>query len=279
VTAHEAVRERSLPPAPERLPVAVADAHTHLDACGCHTAEEVAAAMARARATGVTRVVTVADDLHSARWVVEAAHRHPDLYAAVALHPTRADKLDDEAKSVLERLAQDDRVVAIGETGLDHYWEAAPHDLQAEAFAWHIELAKRSGKALMIHDREAHEAVFDVLEAEGPPERVIFHCFSGNPAIAERCADAGFVMSFAGPVSFRNAGDLAAAAVLAPADLILVETDAPFLTPHPYRGKRNEPFVLPYTVRSLARLRNQDVAELCDQVNQTTHRMYGIRVI
>jgi TatD DNase family protein len=279
MTVHEAVRQRSLPPAPEPLPVAVADAHTHLDACGCQTAEEVASAMARARSTGVTKVVTVADDLDSARWVVEAAHTHPDLYAAVALHPTRADRLDDDAKSVLEQLAQDDRVVAIGETGLDHYWEAAPHDVQAEAFAWHIELAKRTGKALMIHDRDAHEAVFDVLKAEGAPERVIFHCFSGNSTIAARCADAGFVMSFAGPVSFRNAGELAAAAVLAPADLILVETDAPFLTPHPHRGKRNEPFALPYTVRALAALRHQDVSELCAEVNQTTQRMYGIRVV
>ena len=179
---------------------------------------------------------------------------------------------------VLESLAQNDKVVAIGETGLDHYWDAAPHEMQAQAFAWHIDLAKRTGKALMIHDRNAHDAVFDVLNAEGAPDRVIFHCFSGDAAMARRCADAGYVMSFAGPVSFRNAADLAAAAVVAPADLILVETDAPFLTPHPFRGKRNEPYVLPYTVRALAALRNQDVAALCEQVNQTTMRMYGIRV-
>jgi TatD DNase family protein len=150
--------------------------------------------------------------------------------------------------------------------------------MQAQAFAWHVDLAKRTGKALMIHDRNAHDAVFDVLNAEGAPDRVIFHCFSGDAATARRCADAGYVMSFAGPVSFRNAADLAAAAVVAPADLILVETDAPFLTPHPFRGKRNEPYALPYTVRALAALRNQDEAALCEQVNQTTMRMYGIRV-
>ncbi len=278
MTAHESVRDRPLPPAPEPLPLPVADAHTHLDACGCEDADDVAAAMARARAVGVTRVVTVADDLDSARWAVAAAGRHPDLYAAVALHPTRADRLDDEAREVLEQLAQDARVVAIGETGLDHYWEAAPRDIQADAFAWHIDLAKRTGKALMIHDRNAHEAVFDVLEAEGAPDRVIFHCFSGDETMARRCADAGYVMSFAGPVSFRNAADLAAAAVTAPADLILVETDAPFLTPHPFRGKRNEPFALPYTLRALAALRGDDVAQLCAHVNQTTERVYGIRV-
>ncbi|MET3805288.1 TatD DNase family protein [Nakamurella sp. UYEF19] len=275
---HESLRGRSLAAPPEPLPGPVADAHTHLDACGCENVDDVAAAMARARAVGVTKVVTVADDLESAVWAVQAANWHPDLYAAVALHPTRADRLDGTARAKIEELANDPRVVAIGETGLDHYWEAAPHDVQAEAFAWHIDLAKRTGKALMIHDRDAHDAVFEVLDHEGAPERVIFHCFSGDAAMARKCADAGYVMSFAGPVSFRNAVDLQAAAVLAPADLIMVETDAPFLTPHPHRGKRNEPFALPYTVRALALLRRQDVIGLCEEVNRTTERVYGIRV-
>lgn len=272
------IEERPLVSVPERLPARVADAHTHLDACGCQTPADVQAAMARAHAVGVTKVVTVADDLTSARWAAEASTWHPDLYAAVALHPTRADQLDDSARSLLEELAGHSKVVAIGETGLDHYWDAAPHAVQAEAFAWHIDLAKRSGKALMIHDRDAHDAVFEVLDAEGAPDRVIFHCFSGDAAMASKCADQGFVMSFAGPVTFRNSVDLQAAARLAPADLILVETDAPFLTPHPYRGKRNEPFALPYTVRALAELREVDVVELCEQVNRTTEAMYGIRV-
>ncbi len=279
MTVHEAVRDRQLPPAPEPLPVAVADAHTHLDACGADTAAQVDQAMARAAAVGVAKVVTVADDLISARWAVTAAGRHPDLYAAVALHPTRADQLDDEAKETLEELARDDRVVAIGETGLDHYWEAAPHQAQAESFAWHIDLAKRTGKALMIHDRNAHRAVLDLLASEGPPDRVVFHCFSGDVALASECADRGYVMSFAGPVSFRNANDLAAAAAFAPADLLLVETDAPFLTPHPFRGRRNEPFALPYTLRAIATLRGIDARELGEAVNQNTFRMYGIRVI
>src|SRR6478672_2666571 len=202
---HPAVAERPLAPAPEPLPAPVVDAHTHLDACGCADSGDVAAAMARAAAVGVRQVVTVADDLAAARWAATAASWHPDLYAAVALHPTRADKLDENARTELEQLAAQPDVVAIGETGLDHYWDAAPHRVQAEAFAWHIDLAKRTGKALMIHDRNAHEAVFEVLDVERPPDTVVFHCFSGDAAMARRCADAGFVMSFAGPVSFRNA--------------------------------------------------------------------------
>lgn len=263
-------------PPPEPLPYPVVDAHTHLDACGCSTPDDVAAAMARAAAVGVRQVVTVADDMASARWVVDAAGWHPDLYAAVALHPTRADLLDDAARAELERLAADPRVVAIGETGLDHYWDAAPHDVQAEAFAWHIDLAKRLGKPLMIHDRDAHDDVLAILRAEGPPDRVIFHCFSGDLAMARVCVEQGYHLSFAGPVSFRNARDLAAAADAVPAGLLMTETDAPFLTPHPHRGKRNEPYALPYTVRALAGIRGQDVTQLCEQVTCTTRRVYGM---
>jgi len=263
-------------PPPEPLPAPVVDAHTHLDACGCVDAADVAAAMARAAAVGVRQVVTVADDLASAHWAAAAATWHPDLYAAVALHPTRADKLDDAARRDLEALATQPRVVAIGETGLDHYWDAAPHDVQAEAFAWHIDLAKRTGKPLMIHDRDAHDDVLAVLRAEGPPEKVIFHCFSGDLAMARICVDAGYYLSFAGPVSFRNARDLAAAAQLVPDGQLLVETDAPFLTPDPHRGKRNEPYALPYTVRALAAVRSQDVQNLCKAVSLTTRNVYDL---
>lgn len=266
--------QRPLPPAPDPLAGPVTDAHAHLDACGCVDAADVAAAMDRAAAVGVTRVVTVADDLESARWVVGAAGGHPGLYAAVALHPTRADTLDETTRQGLTELAGAPRVVAIGETGLDFYWPAAPHDAQREAFAWHIDLAKRVGLPLMIHDRNAHEAVLDVLHAEGAPETVIFHCFSGDAGFARRCADAGFVLSFAGPVTFRNAPDLAEAARIVPAELILAETDAPFLTPHPHRGRRNEPFALPWTVRALAALRGVDEQEWCAILSATAERVY-----
>jgi TatD DNase family protein len=263
-------------PPPEPLPAPVTDAHTHLDACGCRDQQDVAEAMARAAAVGVSRVVTVADDLAAARWAVRAAHWHANLYAAVALHPTRADTLDDAARREIEALAADPRVVAVGETGLDHYWEAAPHDVQAEAFAWHIDLAKRLGKPVMIHDRDAHDDVLTVLRGEGAPEKVIFHCFSGAAAMARSCADAGWFLSFAGPVSFRNARELAEAARIVPDDRLLAETDAPFLTPHPHRGKRNEPYALPYTVRALAELRGQDLTELCHRLSGNAAAVFGI---
>lgn len=271
---HPAVADKKLLPAPEPLPAPVVDAHTHLDACGCRDAGDVAAAMARAAAVGVRQVVTVADDLASARWAVQAAHWHPDVYAAVALHPTRADALDEAARAELERLAADPRVVAIGETGLDFYWDYAQPGVQREAFAWHIDLAKRVGKPLMIHDRDAHDAILGVLDAEGAPSTVVFHCFSGDAAFARRCMDAGYFLSFAGPVSFRNAPGLQEAARIVPGDRLLVETDAPFLTPHPHRGRRNEPFALPWTVRALAALREVDVTELADQTRRATHLAY-----
>ena len=273
---HPAVADRPLVPAPEPLPGPVVDAHTHLDACGCSTPDQVSAAMARAAAVGVRQVVTVADDLASARWAATAAGWHPDLYAAVALHPTRADKLDESARIEVEQLAARRRVVAIGETGLDYYWDAAPRAVQAEAFAWHIDLAKRLGKPLMIHDRDAHEDVLAILRSEGAPPSVVFHCFSGGVAMARTCVDAGFHLSFAGPVSFRNARDLAAAATIVPDEQLLVETDAPFLAPHPHRGKRNEPYALPYTVRALATVRSQDVLELCEAVRLTTRTVYEL---
>ena len=241
------------------------DAHTHLDACGCVDADDVAAAMARAAAVNVRQVVTVADDLASARWVAAAAGWHPDLYGADRAAPHQGGQTRRRRRGQNSRSwPAHPRVVAIGETGLDHYWDAAPHAAQAEAFAWHIDLAKRLGKPLMIHDRDAHDDVLAILAAEGAPETVIFHCFSGDPAMARRCADAGYLLSFAGPVSFRNARDLQEAARFVPDDLLMVETDAPFLAPHPHRGKRNEPYALPYTVRALAEIRGQDLAELCE---------------
>jgi TatD DNase family protein len=275
VPAHESVAQRALVPPPEPLSVPVADAHTHLDACGCENAADVAAAMARARAVGVTRVVTVADDLESARWVVRAAGWHADLYAAVALHPTRADQLDDAAKAQLERLAGDARVVAIGETGLDHYWDAAPHHAQAEAFAWHIDLAKRTGKALQIHDRDAHEDVLRILEEEGAPDRTVLHCFSGDLELARRCVERGYHLSFAGTVTFKNAQALRNALAVTPLEQLLVETDAPYLTPAPHRGATNAPYLVPLTVRRMAGVLNTDVPALCTALSGNAERLYG----
>jgi len=268
------------PPAPEPLTPLV-DAHTHLDACGADDAASVRAIMDRAAAVGVQAAVTIADDLESARWVVRAAVADDRVYAAVALHPTRAAALTDSARAEIEALAAHPRVVAIGETGLDLYWPGrlegcADLDTQREAFAWHIDLAKRTGKPLMIHNRDADDAILDVLRAEGAPETVIFHCFSSGREMAHTCADAGWIMSLSGTVSFKNARDLREAAHMIPREQLLVETDAPFLTPHPYRGAPNEPYCLPYTVRALAELLGESAAELAQVTSRNARRVYGL---
>ncbi|MCP9271900.1 TatD family hydrolase [Mycolicibacterium arenosum] len=272
---------RPPPPPPEPLAPLI-DAHTHLDACGASDAADVTAILDRAEAVGVTAVVTIADDLHAAQWAVQAAEWDPRVYAAIALHPTRANALDDAARAELERLAAHPRVVAVGETGMDLYWPgkldgcAEPAE-QREAFAWHIDLAKRTGKPLMIHNRDADAAVLDVLRAEGAPDTVIFHCFSSGPEMARECVNAGWLLSLSGTVSFRNARDLREAALLIPPDQLLVETDAPFLTPHPYRGAPNESYCLPYTVRALAEVVGRPAEALADETSRNAARTYGIR--
>jgi TatD DNase family protein len=272
--------KRQPPPAPEPLAPLI-DAHTHLDACGARDGADVRAIVDRAAAVGVGTVVTIADDLDSARWVTRAADWDPRVYAAVALHPTRAGALDDAARAEIERLVAHPRVVAVGETGMDLYWPerldgCAPPDVQREAFAWHIDLAKRCGKPLMIHNREADAEVLDVLAAEGAPDAVIFHCFSSDSAMARRCVDGGWLLSLSGTVSFRNAWALREAVRLIPVEQLLVETDAPFLTPHPYRGAANEPYCLPYTVLAIAELlerRPEDVARI---TTRNARRVYGL---
>ncbi|GAA5123896.1 TatD family hydrolase [Haloechinothrix salitolerans] len=272
-------KRRERPPVPERLPMPIVDAHTHLDACGAETADDVVVMLDRAEAAGVTRVVTVADDIAAARWAADAATWDERLYAAVAIHPTRTEDFDDTVRAEVERLVTDERVVAVGETGLDYYWDFSTPESQQAAFRWHIDLAKRVGKPLMIHDRDAHEDVLRILDEEGAPDRVIFHCFSGDADVARRCVEAGYVLSFAGPVTFRNARPLREAATLVPRDQLLVETDAPFLTPHPYRGRPNEPYCAAYTLRDLAELRGDDVSSLAAAVNATAERIFSLRSV
>ncbi len=272
--------KRPAPPVPEPLSPLI-DAHTHLDACGATGAPSVTAIVDRAAAVGVQAVVTIADDLDSARWVTEAADWDRRVYSAVALHPTRADALTDEAKSVIERLAAHPRVVAIGETGMDMYWPGKLHGcaepaVQKDAFAWHIDLAKRTGKPLMIHNRDADAEVLDVLDAEGAPDTVIFHCFSSDAAMARRCVANGWLVSLSGTVSFKNAHALREAARLVPPDQLLVETDAPFLTPHPYRGAPNEPYCLPYTVRALADVVDRPAVDIAQATTSAAVHAYGL---
>ncbi|MFE3053462.1 TatD family hydrolase [Nocardia sp. NPDC059239] len=271
---------RPAPEPPEPLSPLI-DAHTHIDACGATDPESVAALVERARAAGVRELVTVADDLEAARFAVRAAHWDDRVHAAVALHPTRANHLDDAAKAELEQLAADPRVVAVGETGLDYYWPGkldgcAEIEDQVEGFRWHIDLAKRLGKPLMIHNREADHDLLAVLLDEGAPETVIFHCFSSDANMATACVEEGYVLSFSGTVSFKNAHELREAAKLVPDELILVETDAPFLTPHPFRGAQNESYMLPYTLRALAELREQDPVQLAKITTANARRVYGI---
>ncbi|MEU1992838.1 MULTISPECIES: TatD family hydrolase [Nocardia] len=271
---------RPAPELPEPL-APIVDAHTHLDACGATDAASTAAIVDRAASVGVGRVVTVADDLAAAQWAVRAAHWDDRVYAAVALHPTRANALDDDAKAELERLADDPRVVAVGETGLDYYWPGkldgcADIETQIDGFRWHIDLAKRVRKPLMIHNREADHDLLTVLLDEGPPDRVIFHCFSSDTNMALSCVAEGYILSFSGTVSFKNAHELREAAKVVPDDQILVETDAPYLTPHPFRGAPNEPYCLPYTVRALAEVRGQDPLELAKITTDNARRVYRL---
>jgi TatD DNase family protein len=263
-------------PVPERLPSPIVDAHTHLDACGAKDAADVTALVDKAASAGVTRVVTVADDLAAAQWAAQAATWDPRVFAAVAVHPTRTAAFPDADRAVIEELARQPRVVAVGETGLDYYWDYSPPAAQQEAFRWHIDLAKRVGKPLMIHDRDAHEDIYRILEEEGPPETVVFHCFSGDADFARRCVARGYVLSFAGTVTFRNAKALRDAVRLVPVYQMLVETDAPYLTPHPFRGRPNEPHGAAYTILDIAQLTGADPEGLCAAVNANADRIFAL---
>jgi TatD DNase family protein len=260
-------------PAPEPPPplkIETVDSHCHLDAMDVPVAE----AMAAAQAVGVRRVVTVGDTMASSRWCAETAATFEDVYAAVAVHPNETKEFTDADADELVRLATFGDVRAIGETGLDYYWGRVDPLVQQAAFRVHIEIAKQADKALVIHDRDAHDEVLRVLDEEGAPDRVVFHCFSGDADFARRCADAGYVMSFAGNVTFANAEPLREAVAVAPLDLVLVETDAPFLTPMPYRGRPNAPYLVPLTVRAIAEVRGVEEAEIAQAVTATAARTF-----
>jgi TatD DNase family protein len=265
---------RGAPPDPEPLGTAVLDSHTHLDL----QEAEPAAALARAAAVGVTRVIQVGCDVPSSIWAADLAAEHAAVSATVALHPNDAAVLPDldEALKVIDGLAARPEVRGIGETGLD-FFRTGPDGLAAQEYSFraHIEMAKRHAKALVIHDRDAHADVFRVLESEGAPDLVVFHCYSGDAEMARRCAERGYVMSFAGTVTFKNAQNLRDAAVVAPRELLLVETDGPYLTPMPYRGRPNAPYLIPLTLRALAEVRNEDPDELAAAIWATGERVFG----
>ena len=236
----------------------------------------VADVMNQARAVGVTRVVTVGDTVAASRWCVAAARTHPDVYAAVAVHPTEVGAVTDDDYAELGELAADPRVVAIGETGLDYYWDTVAPAVQHEHFRRHLELARMAAKPVMIHDREAHGDVLRILREEGrPPGGVVFHAFSGDAAMARACRAAGDVLSFAGVLTFTNAPGLREALRVTGGDGILIETDAPFLTPHPYRGRPNSPYLVPWTARAVAEVTQRDLQAVLSGVQEVGRRLFG----
>ncbi len=267
------------PPVPEPLPHPVIDNHCHLDVSRDDDPLPVDEAIAAAAAVGVTRIVQIGCDLPGARWAVEAATTYDALVAGVALHPNEAPLVPDldAAMAEIEALAQaHDKVRAVGETGLDHFRTGEEgRAVQVESFRRHIDLAKRLDKTLVIHDRDAHDAVLDVLDEEGVPARWVMHCFSGDADFARRCLDRGAFLSFAGTVTFKNAQPLRDALVVTPLDRVLVETDAPYLTPHPHRGRTNASYLVPLTMRLMAEVRGADLGELCAAVEANTEVAFG----
>ncbi|GAA2011026.1 TatD family hydrolase [Nocardiopsis rhodophaea] len=300
----QAVRERNAatpPPSPEPLRVAVADSHTHMDMQDPAVPEIIAAA----EAVGVTPLIQVGVDVPSSQWAAQAATEYPAVWAAVALHPNEAPRIVhgdgargvevddtdwagkvrsaaglaglDEAVAEIDRLAALPQVRAVGETGLDYFRTGEEGvEAQQESFRRHIDIAKRNGLAVMIHDRDAHDDVLRILKEEGAPEKVVFHCFSGDADMAKLCAENGYFMSFAGNVTFASAQQLRAAAAVAPPDLILVETDAPFLTPKPYRGRPNAPYLIPHTLRAIAEVKGMDEDDLATAIASNATRAFGL---
>lgn len=279
-------RDLTYPPLPEPLPVPTYDNHTHLEIADGEGADgrpalSVDEHLTRAHAAGVKAIVQVGTDLATSKWSAELAASRPDVLAAVAIHPNTAPELAaagvlNEQLAEIDALASQARVRCIGETGLDYALTGEDGQAaQIAAFEAHIEIAKRHNVAMQIHDRNAHDDVVATLERVGAPERTVFHCFSGGPELANICAEHGWYLSFSGTVTFKNAPLIREALTVAPLDHIMVETDAPFLTPVPYRGRPNAPYLVPYTLRVMAEVLDLSVAELAEQVNANTERVYG----
>ncbi len=273
---------RDAPPLPAPLPIPVVDNHVHLDIeRDGEVAPTLDVAIARASSVGVTRLVQVGCDLDSARLTVDAVDQHPALLGGIALHPNEIPGLArsgalPEALAEIEQLAAHSRVRVVGETGLD-YFRTGPDGVpaQQDAFRWHIDLAKRLGKALQIHDRDAHDDVLRILDEEGAPTHTVLHCFSGDQAFARAAVERGLMLSFAGTVTFKTAKGLRDALAVTPLDRLLVETDAPYLAPTPHRGATNASYLVPLTVRAMADVLNLDTPTLCGAISANSERVYG----
>lgn len=278
---HNRDLDRIPAPQPDALPVPTVDAHAHLEIVtnAAPDSKEVRKVLDDARDAGIDRVVQVGYSAEQSQWCVDAAdHWKGRVLAAVALHPNEAPVVEDLEHdwSIIAKLAEHPRVRAIGETGLDYF--RTPPELrkrQQESFKWHIELAKKHNKALVIHDRDSHEDVLSVLLEVGAPEKTIFHCFSGDLEMAKICVERGYILSFAGTLTFKNAPQLREAVKIVPADQLLVETDSPFLAPTPHRGALNTPAQIANIVRAMADERNVSDSELATILSNNAERIFG----
>ncbi len=280
------MRPGAWPPAPEPLPVAVVDNHCHLEHPAGDEPRSVERRLEDAAAAGVDRVVQIGCELESARWTADAVGRYPARVGGVALHPNEAPLHAagthesgvsyEDAFREIATLARGSRIRAVGETGLDYFrTDEYGRDHQIRAFRDHIALAKELGLPLQIHDRDAHADVLDVLARDGAPDRTVFHCFSGDAAMARLCDHRGYYLSFAGTVTFRNAAGLRAALAVTPLERVLVETDAPFLAPHPHRGAPNSPAMVAITMRTVADVKEVTLEAACEAVSRTSEQLYG----
>ena len=282
--ASKSGKVKSFPPTPERLDVAIYDNHCHLE----FLFDEDLGVMPwkenldLAESVGIKGVVQVGVTLESSKWCAELATKDPRVLAAVALHPNEAPLYPnlaalDEAIVEIELLAKQPRVRAIGETGLDFFRTEGDGglELQMRSFEEHIRIAKENDLALMIHDRDAHDQVVETLQRVGAPEKVVFHCYSGETDLAEICIENGWYMSFAGNITIKRNQHLRDSLAMAPKELILIETDAPFLSPEPFRGRPNSPYLTPITARFMAEVRGENLDELCHQLAANTETVYG----
>lgn len=279
------MRDRPAPTEP--LPRPVVDTHCHLDVVDRSLGESPSpeAALALAREAGITRIVQVGCDVESSAWAVRAAESTPEIIAAVALHPNDVPRIVaregrdglEHAYARIEELAADPATRAVGETGLDYFRtrDESEQALQHESFRRHIDIAKRRDRTLVIHDRDAHADILRILDEEGAPDRVVFHCFSGDADMARHCADRGWFASFAGVITYKNADGLRDALRALPRDRILVETDAPYLTPVPHRGAVNASYLVPLTVRAMAQTRGEQLDQVCADLWDNAMSAFG----
>lgn len=276
-------KPRLYPELPERLTIGTYDNHTHLEIADSDHPMSVSDHVEKMQQVGMLGAVQVGVTLESSIWSAEVASKEPMLLAAVAIHPNEAplygDKSTlDEAIAGIAELASQPRVRAIGETGLDFFRTEGQNDLalQLHSFEQHIAIAKEHNLALQIHDRDAHEDVVKTLRRVGAPERTVFHCYSGDLELAEICKAEGWYLSFAGNISFKKNQHLRDSLLAVPRSQILIETDAPFLTPEPLRGRPNAPYLVPHTLRFMAELTGDDIQELASQLNINTENVYGL---